>query len=104
MRGPDEVERVWGFEGGDWDLVGPDGYMGHYRELEELVACIRQGGERNGTMTVRQAARVLAVEKAILRSVETGEAVDFAAFLEKSGAGALLEGDGQASAAGRQQA
>ncbi|MFH1570101.1 MAG: Gfo/Idh/MocA family oxidoreductase [Gemmatimonadota bacterium] len=92
MRGPDEAERVWGFDGGDWDLTGPDGYMGHYRELEELAACIREGGKRNGSLTVRQAAYVLAVEKAILRSVETGAVVDFAGFLEESGGGFLARG------------
>lgn len=92
MRDLEEAERVWGFDGGDWDLAGPDGYMGHYRELEELVGCIREEGERNGSLTVRQAARVLAVEKSILRSVETGEVVEFAGFLEESGAGELMIG------------
>ena len=63
---------------------GPYGYMGHYEELVELVNCIRTGA--NGTMTVRDAARVLAVEKAILKSTQDGTVVDFPGFLHDNGA------------------
>jgi hypothetical protein len=52
--------------------------------LVELVSCIRTGG--NGTMTVRDAARVLAVEKAILKSTQDGTVVDFPGFLHDNGA------------------
>ena len=89
MRTPDSVEQSWVFDGADMDR-GPFGYMGHYDELEELVDCIRNGG--NGTMTVRDAAYILAVEKAILQSVETAQVIDFPAFLEEKDAGFLLAG------------
>ena len=42
-------------------------------------------------MTVRDAAYILAVEKAILRSVETGQVVDFPQFLAENQAGYLIE-------------
>ena len=83
MRDRHEVEQSWVFEGEDM-YRGPYGYMGHYEELVELVNCIRTGG--NGTMTVRDAARVLAVEKAILKSTEDGTVVDFPGFLHDNGA------------------
>jgi hypothetical protein len=49
---------------------------------------------RNGTMTVRDAAYILAVEKAILRSVEMRQVVEFPEFLRENRAGFLLEGRG----------
>ncbi len=88
-RTGDPHKQSWSYEGADGDR-GPFGYMGHYDEVKELVNCIRHGG--NGTMTVRDAATILAVEKAILRSVESGQVVDFRAFLDSQGAGLLLEG------------
>ena len=92
MRAPDKVEFSWGYTGEDF-YRGPHGYMGHYDELRDLADCIRHGG--NGTMTVRDAACVLAAEKAILRSLETARAVDFAAFLGEQGAAFLLEKAGK---------
>ena len=86
MRDRHEVEQSWVFEGADM-YRGPFGYMGHYEELVELVDCIRTGA--NGTMTVRDAARVLAVEKAILKSTQDGQAVDFLAFLHANDADSL---------------
>lgn len=83
-----EVERVWMFQGDDTDR-GPYGYMGHYEEVAELVACVRGGGAQQPRLTVRDAAYVLAVEKAILASLERQEVVDFDAFLEAAGAGFL---------------
>lgn len=80
------VQNSWRFEGQDIDR-GPYGYMGHFQELQELVTAIRSGG--NGTMTVRDAAYVLAVEKSILHSIETGQAIDFAAFLAANDASFL---------------
>ena len=88
MRSRDKVEFTWGFDGPDF-YRGPHGYMGHFDEINELAGCIRNGGEC--TMTVRHAALVLAAEKAILRSIETGAAADFRAFLEEQGAAFLLE-------------
>ena len=88
MKGPAAVEQSWIFEGNDMDR-GPNGYMGHWDELRELVDCIRSG-QGNGTMTVRDGAYVLAVEKAILRSVETKQVVDFPAFLREQGAESLI--------------
>ena len=79
MQNREGVERSWMFNGSDVDR-GPFGYMGHFEELKELVDCIR-AGNGNGTMTVRDAAYVLAVEKAILRSIECKAVVDFPAFL-----------------------
>ena len=84
MKPSGEVERSWLFEGNDFDR-GPFGYMGHYDELKELVDCIRTGSG-NGTMTARDAVRTLAVEKAILRSIETRQIVDFPSFLKAAGA------------------
>ncbi|HUW30707.1 MAG TPA: Gfo/Idh/MocA family oxidoreductase [Planctomycetota bacterium] len=92
MRSRDKAEFSWGFDGPDF-YRGPHGYMGHFEELRELVDCIRGGGRC--TMTVRDAARVLAAEKAILHSIETGTAVDFPAFLREHGAGFLLEKETQ---------
>lgn len=89
MRNLNEVENSWSFNGADFDR-GPHGYMGHYDELKQLVDCIRHGG--NGAMTVRDAAYILAIEKAILRSVQTGQVVDFAAFLAEHQAAWLLQG------------
>lgn len=89
MRSRDKVEQSWIFDGADTDR-GPFGYMGHYDELLELVNCIRAGG--NGTMTVRDAAYLLAVEKAILESIGTGQVVNFPDFLKRNNAGFLLDG------------
>ena len=88
MKTPAAVEQSWIFEGNDMDR-GPNGYMGHWDELRELVDCIRSG-RGNGTMTVRDGAYVLAVEKAILRSVETKQVVDFPAFLREQKAEMLI--------------
>jgi predicted dehydrogenase len=89
MKARDAVESSWIFEGKDFDR-GPNGYMGHYQELEELVQCIRHGG--NGTMTVRDAAYILAVEKAILHSIQTEQVIDFSEFLAQQEAAFLLDG------------
>ena len=91
MRGPNEVEQSWVFDGEDFNR-GPFGYMGHYDELVELTDCIRNGG--TGSMSVRDAAYVLAVEKAILKSAQAGAVVDFPAFLNENEAAFLLEGRG----------
>jgi predicted dehydrogenase len=80
MKDLQTVERTWSFVGQDMDR-GPFGYMGHYDELKELVDCIRSG-QGNGTMTVRDAAYILAVEKAILQSAQTGQVVAFPEFLK----------------------
>lgn len=96
MRDLSKVEQSWVFDGEDTDR-GPFGYMGHYDELKELVECIRHGG--NGTMTVCDAAYVLAVEKGILHSVETGRVVEFFGFLKEHGAAFLVEGRTQTSPA-----
>jgi predicted dehydrogenase len=93
MTNNESVDQSWVFAGSDTER-GPFGYMGHYDELAELVACIREGGQ--GTMTVRDAAYVLAVEKAILKSVESAAVVDFPAFLHAREAAFLLEGRGGA--------
>ena len=70
------------------------GYLKTRDDLK-LVACVRAGGARRPRLTVRDAAYVLAVEKAILRSVERpGTVVDFRAFLDESGAAFLLAGRG----------
>lgn len=89
MRSLDKVDRSWVFEGQDMDR-GPFGYMGHFDELKELVDCIRFG-QGNGTMTVRDAAYILAVEKAILLSIERQSVVEFPAFLKEQGAELLLK-------------
>lgn len=89
MKSFDVVEQSWIFQGSDQDR-GPNGYMGHFDELLEFVDCIRNGGQC--TMTVRDAAYVLAVDKAILSSIETGNPVSFPEFLGKNSAGFLLEG------------
>lgn len=87
MKTPDKVECSWVFNGSDGDR-GPFGYMGHYDEVKELVDCIINGG--NGTMTVRDAAYVLAVEKAILSSIQTRKIIDFKMFLKEHKADFLL--------------
>ena len=69
--------------------AGPFSYMGHYQEVEELVNCIRTGGQ--GSLSVRDAAYCMAVEKAILESIQIHEVVDFLEFLEQRGAGFLLQ-------------
>lgn len=84
-----KVERSWTYESADSGR-GPFGYMGHYEELLDLVTCIRHGG--TPTMTVRQAAYTCAVEKAILKSIEIGAAVQFREFLGENDALTLLEG------------
>jgi predicted dehydrogenase len=89
MRSSDTVENSWIFSGADFDR-GPNGYMGHYDELAELVGCIRDGG--NGRMTVQDAAYVLAVEKAILASIEESAVIDFPEFLKANASESLLEG------------
>jgi predicted dehydrogenase len=89
MRSSSKLEQSWIFDGDDADR-GPNGYMGHYDELAELVRCMRHGG--NGTMTVRDAAYVLTVEKAILHSIETGQVIDFPEFLAARGGAFLTEG------------
>ena len=89
MKSKNKIEQSWIFDGSDTDR-GPFGYMGHYDELQELMDCIKEGS--NGTMTVRDGAYILAVEKAILRSIETGSVIDFAEFLKENSAGFLLEG------------
>ena len=88
MKNRDGVERSWIFSGSDIDR-GPFGYMGHFEELKELAGCIRSG-EGNGTMTVRDAAYILAVEKAILLSIEKKEVIDFPAFLKEHKAESLI--------------
>jgi len=75
--GPD-----FGGEGAD-DVRGPFGYMGHYDELAHLCDCIRSNSQPE--MTVRDAVYVLAVEKAILESITTGDPVDFTAFCQSHG-------------------
>jgi len=64
--------------------------MGHYEELVDLVESILT--DRPTAMSVRQAAYVCAVENAILQSVASGQAVDFAQFLQANNASFLLEG------------
>jgi len=93
MRDRNTVEKSWGFTGQDMDR-DPYGYMGHFDELQELVNCILNKKSGNGSMTVRDAAYILAVEKAILHSIETKDKVDFEAFLEDNDAAFLLEGRG----------
>jgi len=88
MKTPDKAECSWIFNGSDTDR-GPFGYMGHYDEIKELVDCILNGG--NGTMTVRDAAYVLAVEKAILYSLHLRKAIDFKMFLREHNADFLLK-------------
>lgn len=82
-----EVVNSWSFNGSNDDR-GPYGYMGHYDELAEWVHCIRTG-QSNGSMTVRDAAYVLAVEKAILASIARRQPVGFQQFLDRSDAGFL---------------
>jgi hypothetical protein len=69
------------------EAVGKDrgefGYMGHYEELVELCDTIGKGGQPS--LTVRQARAVLAVEKAIIESCVTRQAIDFAAFGSEHG-------------------
>jgi myo-inositol 2-dehydrogenase/D-chiro-inositol 1-dehydrogenase len=77
FEGPD-----FGGEGAD-DVRGPFGYMGHYDELAHLVDCIRTGAPTQ--MTARHGLIVLAVEKAILESITTGQPVEFAAFCRRHG-------------------
>ena len=88
MQDRNAPARSWTFVGQDMDR-GPYGYMGHYDELAEWVDKIRHGGKC--TMTIRQAARVLAVEKAILQSLVEKRAVDFPEFLRQNDAAFLLE-------------
>ena len=88
MKAPNAVEQSWIFEGHDMDR-GPNGYMGHWEQLKELVDCIRSS-QGDGTMTVRDGAYVLAVEKAILASVQTRQVVDFSAFLREHDAEMLI--------------
>ena len=90
MTGPDRVDKSWIHVDEDGER-GPFSYMGHYQELEELVGCIRNGG--NGSLTVRDAAYVLAIEKAILESIQSRQVVEIPGFLEERGAGFLLETD-----------
>lgn len=73
----------WGFTGPDTER-GRFGYMGHYEELEELVECVLSG-EGRPSMTVRDAATVLAVEKAIMESIVSKKPVDFQNFLAVHG-------------------
>jgi predicted dehydrogenase len=89
MTERNKINRSWSFEGEDTDR-GPHGYMGHYEELQNLVDVI--GTDGTGEMTVRDAAYVLAVEKAILHSVEHRQVVNFKEFLEQNEASFLLEG------------
>jgi predicted dehydrogenase len=91
MRSRTEVEATWCFEGPD-TYRGEFGYMGHYDELKELVNCMAHGGKPQ--LTIRDAAYVLAVEKAILQSIVTGQVIDFQTFLAEQGAAFLLEGRG----------
>lgn len=92
MKSRDKVEQSWIYDGPDFEHGrGPFGYMGHYDEVAELVSCIFKGG--NGTMTIRDAARVLAVEKSIQRSIEQKQVIDFPAFLAEYNAEFLLGGD-----------
>ena len=88
MTDPGRVDKSWIHQEDDGGERGPFSYMGHYHELEELVRCIHEGGQ--GTMTVRDAAYVLAIEKAILESIQTNVAIDLLAFLDDRGASFLL--------------
>ena len=88
MSDPGHIDKSWIHEDGDGER-GPFSYMGHYQEVEELVNCIRTGGQ--GSLSVRDAAYCMAVEKAILESIQIHEVVDFLEFLEQRGAGFLLQ-------------
>ncbi len=81
MTNNKEVEKSWIFEGDDTDR-GPDGYMGHFEEVEEWVQAIRTDGAC--TMTARDAVYTLAVEKAILESVVTGQLIPFQEYLKSN--------------------
>ena len=85
----DQKVQSWIFKGDDM-AVGKMSYMGHYNILQELVNCILNGG--NGSVTIRDAAFTLAVEKAVLESVKTGSIVDFKDFMTKNNALFLYEG------------
>jgi len=89
MKDRNQVAQSWVFHGDDLDR-GPFGYMGHYQELKHWVDCIRTGA--SCTMTARNAAYVLAIEKAILHSIQTGRAVNVAAFLREHDAAFLQQG------------
>lgn len=88
MTDPGKVDKSWIHKEDDGGERGPFSYMGHYHELEELVRCIREDDQ--GPMTVRDAAYVMAVEKAILESIQAKAAIDFLAFLEEKGASFLV--------------
>jgi len=87
MTDRDKVDKSWIFEGDDTDR-GPQGYMGHFDELQEWVQAIRIDG--SCTMTARDAVYVLAVEKAILESVETGQVIMFREYLKSNNLEKLL--------------
>ncbi len=72
-------KQSWVYEGQPM-YRGPHGYMGHYDELQDLCAAIRTG--RQTTMTVRHAALQVAVELAIIQSVQQNQLIDFPAFLK----------------------
>ena len=90
MSSGDKVDKSWIHQETDGER-GPFSYMGHFDELQELVNCIRHGGQ--GTMSVRAAAYILAIEKAILQSIVTHQVIDFPAYLEENDAAFLLRED-----------
>ncbi len=72
-----ERKAAWIFDGPDF-VRGDIEYMGHKAELEQWVDCIRHGGRPD--LTIEDALRILAVEKAVLHSILTGTVVDFPRF------------------------
>jgi predicted dehydrogenase len=73
-------KQSWRYEGQPM-YRGPFGYMGHYDELENLCQSIRDN--TIPAMPIRDAARQVAVEEAIIQSVQENKVVDFPAFLKE---------------------
>lgn len=71
----------WRLEGPDV-LTGPGGYMGHYQEIAELARAIRE--DFTPTMTPRDGVYVLAVEKALVASINGNCIVDMNQFLREN--------------------
>ncbi len=80
-------KQSWRYEGHPM-YRGPFGYMGHYDELENLCHAIRTNSPT--AMPIRDAARQVAVELAIIQSVQQNQVIDFPAFLTENNATPLM--------------
>lgn len=92
--GSGNVVQAMTFDGPDFggqgmtDVRGPYGYMGHFDELAHLAESIRNDGRPE--MSVTDAVRVLAVEKAIIASAISGAPIEFGDFCRENDVDGLI--------------